>query len=320
MTKADTMGASSAFSRAGTARSARGRAIDEALTSSAPTELALHLLGHNPQNPREALGDVSDLAASLRDHGQKQAVGIMTRDAFLRANPELEESLEPRCMYIVIDGNRRLAAAQEAGLGSLKVTLDDEFGGDSDEILESALVANIHRQAFEPLDEARALEQLLKVHQTQEALAARLHRSQGWVSQRLALLSLTPKLQKRLEQGAEPVVLLRKVGRKKPEVQEAELEALKQQQAQRQAERAAKKAKKKDTGSTKQQVSGENKPTPPSPEGNTRLQGQTKQDEGNTGGAVSLPWHDPTAILRILREHMSAADFEILVKEGLELL
>ncbi|WP_331741274.1 hypothetical protein [Streptomyces sp. NBC_01230] len=89
-----------------------------------------------------------------------------------------------------------------------------------DEVLESALVANIHRQDLDHLDEAKALDQLLKVHGTQEALAARLHRSQGWVSQRLALLTPTPELKQRLQSGDESGALLRRVGKKKAEEQE----------------------------------------------------------------------------------------------------
>ncbi|MGW7819982.1 ParB/RepB/Spo0J family partition protein [Streptomyces puniciscabiei] len=68
--------------------------------------------------------------------------------------------------------------------------------------LESALVANIHRQDLEELDEARALRRLLAIHGSQRALAKRLHRSRGWISQRLALLNLAPELRARI--GEEP--------------------------------------------------------------------------------------------------------------------
>ncbi|MGW7244662.1 hypothetical protein [Streptomyces sp. NPDC054804] len=42
----------------------------------------------------------------------------------------------------------------------------------------------------------------MKIHGSRAALANRLHRSQGWVSQRLALLNLTPELQARI--GEDP--------------------------------------------------------------------------------------------------------------------
>ncbi|MEV5988877.1 hypothetical protein AB0L85_28385 [Streptomyces sp. NPDC052051] len=97
-----------------------------------------------------------------------------------------------RTTQVVIDGSSRLAAARAAGLVHVKVWVDDDQGGDSEALLESALVANIHRQDLAELDEARALQRLLAIHGSQSALAKRLHKSQGWVSQRLALLNLTP--------------------------------------------------------------------------------------------------------------------------------
>ncbi|MEV7617011.1 ParB/RepB/Spo0J family partition protein [Streptomyces sp. NPDC089799] len=204
-----------------------------------PLRLACGVISLNPKNPRGSLGDLGSLAASIRDHGQKQAITVMSRASYLQAHPDQAREVEDGTEYVVIDGNSRLAAAREAGLDEIKVMIDEELGGTADEILQSALVANIHRQDLDPLDEARALRQLLQAAGTQEALAARLHRSQGWVSQRLALLSLTPELQEKLLSGQEPAELLRRVGNKKPEEQAAHLEQLKRQKAARKQVRPA---------------------------------------------------------------------------------
>ncbi|MFF2228819.1 ParB/RepB/Spo0J family partition protein [Streptomyces globisporus] len=232
MSKADTLRASASFGQAKGGISARRAAIEAAAaapTDGAPPPLKLPVdaISLNPANPREELGDLTDLGASLRDHGQKTAISIMSRFAYLEGNPDRKDDLEEGTKYVVIDGNTRLAAAREAGLTEIKVMLDDELGSNPDEILESAFVANVHRQDLDPLDEARVLQQLLVIHKTQEALAARLHRSQGWVSQRLALLTLTPELKEKLQSGEEPAALLRRVGKKKPEEQEAHLRQLK---------------------------------------------------------------------------------------------
>ncbi|MFI0982632.1 ParB/RepB/Spo0J family partition protein [Streptomyces sp. NPDC021093] len=244
--KASRLGTSASF---GNARpvSARRAAINSA--TKAPTEgapppvvLPLRHISLNPANPRATLGDLTALAGSLKDHGQKQAITIMARDAYLVANPDQSENLEADTSYVVIDGNSRLAAAREAGLPTLKVMVDDDLGSDPDELLESALVANIHRQDLAPLDEARALEALLRVHGSQRKLAARLHRSQGWVAQRLALLGLTPELQQRLERKEESVELLRAVGNKPAEEQQAEFERLKQLKAEEEADRERQRA------------------------------------------------------------------------------
>ncbi|MET9109886.1 ParB/RepB/Spo0J family partition protein [Streptomyces zhihengii] len=231
MSKASKLGMGASFAQTQPV-SARRKAIDAA--TNAPTEgapppvkLPVDMISLNPENPRSELGDLSQLAGSLRDHGQKQAISIMTRYSFLEANPGLDAELEPGAKYVVIDGNSRLAAAREGGLAEIKVTLDEDLGSSPDQLLESALVANIHRNDLDPLDEARALQQLMAVHGKQEALAARLHRSQAWVSQRLALLNLTPELQAKLSSGQEAADLLRRVGNKKPEEQAAHLERLK---------------------------------------------------------------------------------------------
>ncbi|WP_331751744.1 ParB/RepB/Spo0J family partition protein (plasmid) [Streptomyces sp. NBC_00723] len=194
-----------------------------------PTELPVHRISPNPDNPRSSLGDLTDLAGSLKTHGQKQAITVMNRDAYIKANPDRAADLEQDITHVVIDGSSRLAAAREAGLASLKVMVSDEQGGTSEELLESALVANIHRQDLEELDEARALQRLLAIHGSQRALATRLHRSQGWVSQRVALLNLTPELQSRI--GQEPIDLLRAVGNRPADQQEAALAELKAERA-----------------------------------------------------------------------------------------
>jgi ParB family chromosome partitioning protein len=194
-----------------------------------PAELPVARISLNPDNPRSSLGDLTDLAGSLKTHGQKQAITVMDRDAYLKANPEHEAALEPDTTYVVIDGNSRLAAAREAALTTIKVMVSNDQGATSEEILESALVANIHRQDLEEIDEARALHRLLAIHGSQRALARRLHRSQGWVSQRLALLNLTPELQARI--GTEPIDLLRAVGNRPADQQEAVLEELKAERA-----------------------------------------------------------------------------------------
>lgn len=234
MSKAEQLGAGR-FPSAGRSVSARRAAIAAATGVptegvAPPTELPVDRISLNPDNPRTSLGDLTELAGSLRDHGQKTAITVMNRDAYISANPMKAADLEADTTYVVVDGSRRLAAAREVGLAKLKVMVDDEQGADKDELLESALVANIHRESMDPLDEARALKQLLEIHGSQRALAKRLHRSQGWVSQRLSLLGLSPELAEALEKGTESVDLLRAVGNKPKEKQKEALEELKRTQ------------------------------------------------------------------------------------------
>ncbi|UXX98080.1 ParB/RepB/Spo0J family partition protein (plasmid) [Streptomyces sp. AD2-2] len=208
----------------------------------APTELPVDRISLNPDNPRSSLGDLTDLAGSLKTHGQKQAITVMNRDAYIKANPEREADLDPDSTHVVVDGSSRLAAAREAQLATVKVMVSDDEGSTPEEVLESALVANIHRNDLEELDEARALHRLLSIHGSQTALAKRLHRSQGWVSQRLALLNLTPELQARI--GEEPIDLLRAVGNKPAAQQESALAELKTERARKEAQKRERSPKK----------------------------------------------------------------------------
>lgn len=107
--KAARLGAGSSFAQTQTV-SARRQAISNA--TKAPTEgapppvkLPVSLISLNPANPRTALGDLSELGASLRDHGQKQAITIMSRVAYLEANPDHADNLDEGSKYVVIDGN-----------------------------------------------------------------------------------------------------------------------------------------------------------------------------------------------------------------------
>ncbi|MFJ5779552.1 ParB/RepB/Spo0J family partition protein [Streptomyces sp. NPDC093094] len=235
MSKASQLGAGRFGSSAAAPVSARRQAVAAATGVptdgiAPPTRLPVGKVSPNPDNPRSSLGDLAELAASMKEHGQKQPIVVMNRDAYVKANPAHETELEPDTTHVVIDGSSRLAAAREAGLPHIQVWVNDEQGGTSEELLESALVANIHRRDLSPLDEAHALQRLLALHDnSQSALARRLHKSQGWISQRLALLSLKPELQERI--GSENIKHLRAVGNKPEAEQEAALEKLKQKDA-----------------------------------------------------------------------------------------
>lgn len=247
-----------------------------------PAELPVHRISLNPDNPRSDLGDLTDLAGSLKTHGQKQAITVMNRDAYIKANPGREADLEPDTTHVVVDGSSRLAAAREAGLDTLKVMVSDDQGSTPEELLESALVANIHRQDLEELDEARALQRLLEIHGSQRALAKRLHRSQGWISQRLALLNLSPELQALI--GEEPIDLLRAVGNKPVEQQKAALAELK-------AERAAKEEATRTTKrrATQRKAAADEDETPSKPTGDYGV--ITGSTESSTSSQDEKPTH-----------------------------
>ncbi|MEU0034682.1 ParB/RepB/Spo0J family partition protein [Streptomyces sp. NPDC006333] len=186
-----------------------------------PAAVKLALLAHNPFNPREELTNLEETAASLRAKGQIQPVTVARRAAFLTAHPGQEGQLG-EAEYVVIDGNRRLAAARLAELDELRIDVNDDLAASAADILESALIANIHREDVAPLDQAKAIQELVAVHGSQGQVARRLGKTPAWVSQRLALLELTPDLQQKVETGQLKVEPARRIGRLPKEQQAAE--------------------------------------------------------------------------------------------------
>ncbi|MEV5149364.1 ParB/RepB/Spo0J family partition protein [Streptomyces sp. NPDC052727] len=146
------------------------------------------------------------------------------RAAFLNAHPGQETAIGEEAEYVVIDGNRRLAAAQLAGLTELRIDVNDDLAASAADILEAALIANIHRVDVPPMDQAKAIQELVQVHGTQGQVAKRLGKTPAWVSQRLALLELTPDLQEKVETGELKVEPARRIGRLPKEQQAGEAE------------------------------------------------------------------------------------------------
>jgi ParB family chromosome partitioning protein len=188
-----------------------------------PAAVELKHLAHNPFNPREELTDVGETATSLKERGQLQPIAVVRRAAFLAVHPGQEAQIG-EAEYVVIDGNRRLAAATEAGLSELRIDVNDELAASAEDMLEAALIANIHRVDVPPIDQARAIQDLVSVHGSQGQVAKRLGKTPAWVSQRLALLELTPELQEKVETGELKVEPARRIGRMPKHQQAAEAE------------------------------------------------------------------------------------------------
>ena len=149
----------------------------------------------NPRNPRDGIGDLSDLA-SIVDIQLQPALAV-TRDAFLKLYPQDEIGTK----FVVINGCRRLAAAREYGRDNLAVVVNNDVARDRITLISASIAENVDRQDFDVIEEARAVESLVAECRTTEEAAERLHKTKGWVSQRRALLKLAPELQSALRRG-----------------------------------------------------------------------------------------------------------------------
>lgn len=168
----------------------------------APTTAPLPDVAHNPHNPREGYNDdaTRELAASMESLGQLQPATVVSRDVFLAHYPDDGERIGV-ARWVVIMGNRRLAAAHLAGLDELAITVADHLGGTDPKLTEALLVENLHREALPPLLEARELQALVDLHGSNTAVAKRIGKTDAWVSQRLGLRKLAPEAARALQAG-----------------------------------------------------------------------------------------------------------------------
>ncbi|MCZ0983791.1 ParB/RepB/Spo0J family partition protein [Streptomyces diastatochromogenes] len=298
-------------------QSSRGRAIAAATGTPVvpqPTLVAPAVVSFNPDNPRDEIGDVSDLVETLTEVGQITAITVATTEAYLANRPERRTELDDGAAYVVIDGHRRLKAVREAGLPTIKVMLGDEFASTDETLLEAAYIANARRKDLSELEDAQALQQLVKFYGSQHKAAKRLGISQPLISQKLSLLSLTPELQADLEAGRRNVSHLRNMAKLSPEQQRSE--------ADRRA-RADSDKKKQRADARVAAPKGDNSVI--TPEVATAQQSDTERAGDNSvitpeapepsrNSEPYLPWTDPGALNRILRGRMAEEDRLTLAK------
>lgn len=251
MSKADALGGSATFDAVARPMSSRAASfaafagqtseppVSPAATHNGTPRVPVDRLAPNPYNPRATLAAIEEMADSLAGKGPIQPLTVVTREAFLAAHPEHASGLMT-ADYVVVDGNRRLAGAKLAGLDDLPVHVDDALAEDADTLLETALTAAVQHEDLEPLDEARALQRLVEVHGSQRAVARSLGKSSGWVTQRLALLNLTPELKQAVSEKTMPLDVARTIGQLPEQQQHSAAEQALKQRAAKKRERTKK--------------------------------------------------------------------------------
>ncbi|GGQ33743.1 ParB/RepB/Spo0J family partition protein [Streptomyces roseolilacinus] len=223
MSKAKNLGAGASFAQARpiSARRAAIGAVTVAPTAGVPdpTELPLDAISQNPDNPRNELRDLEGLADSIREIGLVNAITVATRDAYLAERPDRADDLDDGARYIVVDGHRRLAAARLAGATTIRVSVDNALVSTDEALLEAAFVANVHRDDMNPLEQAHALQQLVKFYGSQNKAAKRLGIGQSTISSKLSILELTPELQADLIAGRRTIEQVRNLSKLSAEEQ-----------------------------------------------------------------------------------------------------
>ena len=101
--------------------------------------------------------------------------------------------------YEIIAGERRFRAAQSLGWEKIPAIVNNM---NDDQAASLALIENLQRENLNPIDEAKAYKNLMKLNNlTQTQLAKNMGKSQSYVANKLRLLKLTPKVQSYLASG-----------------------------------------------------------------------------------------------------------------------
>lgn len=155
----------------------------------------------HPANPRRDLGDLTELADSIRAHGIQQALVAVphcdhpdaTADTcVIRVKTDDGTtwcSLHRQAGVLrVVIGHRRLAAARQAGLPDVPTIITT--GLTPADQLELMLVENVQRADLTPLEEAGGYQGLLDLGVEVAMIARKTGRARTTVKRRLDLLAL----------------------------------------------------------------------------------------------------------------------------------
>ena len=154
--------------------------------------LPLDVLQRGRYQPRVDMRPESlqELADSIKSQGIIQP--IVVRPISM---PGASHAAAPR--YEIIAGERRWRAAQIAGLTSIPAVIRRVA---DEAVIAMSLIENIQRENLNPLEEARALDRLIReFHITHQQAADAVGRSRAAVSNLLRLLELAPELVARVE-------------------------------------------------------------------------------------------------------------------------
>ena len=148
-------------------------------------ELKINDISPNEDQPRKNFNDekIDQLAASIAESGVIQPIIVQKRASG----------------YRIVAGERRWRAARQAGLTVIPAIVRDLT---DKETLEQALIENIVREDLNPIEEAYAMQNLLKAHKlTQDKLAKELGKPRATIANTLRLINLDESIQEFIKHG-----------------------------------------------------------------------------------------------------------------------
>ncbi len=174
-------------------KSAMGRGLGALLSSDgipenkrdSVVELKLNDISPNDGQPRKNFDEekINSLASSIEENGIIQPIIVQKKGDG----------------YRIVAGERRWRAARIAGLSVIPAIVRDLTDRQT---MEQALIENIQREDLNPIEEAMAIQNLLKTHKlTQDQLAKKLGKGRSSIANTLRILELDESLQEFVSRG-----------------------------------------------------------------------------------------------------------------------
>ena len=147
--------------------------------------LPINQVEPNKNQPRKEFDEESlkELADSISQHGIVQPLVVTKQDGY----------------YEIIAGERRWRAAKLAGLKEVPVVIKEYT---PQEIMEVALIENIQREDLNPVEEAKAYQNLIEEYNLkQEDVAKKVSKNRSTITNALRLLKLPDEILNMLVSG-----------------------------------------------------------------------------------------------------------------------
>ena len=168
------------------------------------TYIPIRQLYPHPDNPRKELGDLSELAASIKENGVYQNLTVIpghylnSREYIAKCVDEGGDAAAaaaawtPKAAwssedYTIIIGHRRAAAAQQAGVYELPCAIVEM---DEREQMQTMMIENMQRSDLTVYEQAQGFQMMMDFGQTVEQISDKSGFSQSTVRRRIKLLEL----------------------------------------------------------------------------------------------------------------------------------
>lgn len=172
---------------------------EKTATGSRIVMIKTELLMHHPENPRKNIGDITELAESMKKNGVMQNLTVIpavTKD--MDYNPKVpvepfeEDPNNDRHRYYVLIGNRRMEAAKAAGVELVPCRIVTQMPLKKQ--LGIMLEENMQRADLTIYEQAKGFQMMLDLGETEDTIAAKTGFGKTTIRHRLNIAKLNQKV------------------------------------------------------------------------------------------------------------------------------